>query len=80
MFLFFVLAFPGLFLQFCPRTWGVVLWGALVASHGSFGLPVVFLKFQPGIVRFQKNSLKTEPIMISSSGLLVVAAEDNEVS
>ena len=42
----FVLASPaGLFLQFCPCTWGIVLWGALVASHGSFGWPVIFLNF-----------------------------------
>ena len=27
--------------QFCPYTWVVVLWGALVASHGSFGWHVV---------------------------------------
>ena len=35
----------GLFLQFCPCTWGIVRWSALVASHGYFGWPVVFLNF-----------------------------------
>ena len=42
----FVLAYPaGLFLQFCPCTWGIVLWGALVTSHGFFGWPVIFWNF-----------------------------------
>ena len=41
----FALAFPVRFIWFCPCTWGVILWLALVASHGSFGLPVVFWGF-----------------------------------
>ena len=35
----------GLFLQFCPCIWRIVLWGALVASDASFGWPVVFWNF-----------------------------------
>ena len=32
----------GLFLLFHPCACGVALRGALVASHGSFGWPVIF--------------------------------------
>ena len=45
MVIFTLASHARLFLHFCPFIWGIVLWGALVASRGSFGWPVVFQNF-----------------------------------